>query len=472
MNNRLSKREELLDEEEEDFEANYPFTPAISNQSRIICEMNKQDPIYIRYQKYLDEREKKLKDMRQLKKREENAKIKKFLMIRNKQNQSIDRDIYRDNKKWLDLKNDKIRQEQARKLRNEINDPNLTFRPKINSKSKDALKYKSFTARQNYFKQKKDKKQDELIRKLPVYSFKPSLNKKSLKMADKKRNKDMRRAASAMININRNRSKEKVNVEYVPLKTIKGGRNQLPMTTAETVKIREFESPAPRVKAFEVTAEKEISQPSEKKFESTKKSSRKSSRRRTSPSPSVGKSQKRISPSPSVGRSQNRASPSPSPNTYRSKQKRDKSQEPPKNEVSFSELKTSTMKPVLTNNNGEKMGDISVSPVRKLKRRRKKRKKRKALKAPEPEEKIREGTLDKTVKKKKKKRKKKKVKKVKVGDEFSRVDKESTKKKKKRKGKGKKKVKGNLEKTGNTYTSRNLNATPSRVESAILKDLG
>lgn len=172
-----------------------------------------------------------------------------------KRSASIDRDFYKDNQEWLEFKNAKIKQQQAVKLRRELTNPDLTFKPKINSRSKDLLKYHSFNERQFQFEKKKNEKQTQLIKQLPKYTFKPNLNKKSLKMAEKQRDTDLRRTASAVNNIRKKEGKNSVDVKFVALKTVKVNKKHLPINTTETLKENRYDSPEPRVQPFEAESE-------------------------------------------------------------------------------------------------------------------------------------------------------------------------------------------------------------------------
>lgn len=253
---KLNKRENMLDTQDEEFEKNYPFTPAISNHSRLICEMNKQEPIYVRYQEYLEEKKQKLDIIREQNKREEKLKAKNQMIkkSRKRSKDDIERDFYKDNQNWIEKRNKKIKEQMAQKLRQEVSDPNLTFKPRINSKSKEILKYKTFHERQEHYQRKKSKKQLRTIMALPTYKFKPNLNKNSLVIAEKKRDSFMKKKDNRLSLVKNNENEEKkLDLKFSGQKTVKVNKNEF--SRKGSVVFNENQFVSPKIKKFEEKTE-------------------------------------------------------------------------------------------------------------------------------------------------------------------------------------------------------------------------
>lgn len=429
---RLANKEDILDTQDEDFEKNYPFTPAISNQSRLICKMNKQEPIYVRYQEYLDEKNKKLEEIREEKKRREKAEAKTQMATNRKRRRSkddIDRDFYKDNKDWLEKKNRKIKNQVAQKLRREVTDPNLTFKPRINSRSKDILRDKNFEERQRIYRKKKDKKQLKTIMALPTYKFKPNLNKNSLAMASKSRDGSLRRTSSAIMGKNRKTSKKtnKLDVKFSGQKTVKVSKNELSKDEKDTLRPSNLESP--RVQAFDDDINPyEIYHFNKALTQKKERGPMFSSIRGTSNPPSTIRENATF---------------------YNSATREEAPREPLAEKITIEDMNVSfsnknSKSSIILPRSSAPIDQRFGSPPKKLtKRRKKKRTTKKRTRSPV-----------KTAKKKRKKTKKKKRLSVVGSKGFSRVREEEGKKKKKKKKKTKRKI-------GNSYSSK----TPMRLRS-------
>ena len=115
-----------------------PFAPAISNNSRILMVHKRVQPLEDRFPGILKEKKNKLEEARRLREDEELKEVQDFVHIRRqKQEKTLGasakpRDVYKENKAWHERKLSKINEQIADKLESEINDQNLTFKPRVN----------------------------------------------------------------------------------------------------------------------------------------------------------------------------------------------------------------------------------------------------------------------------------------------------------------------------------------------------
>lgn len=188
---------DFQDENEEPNPREFKHTPYITNNSRAIVKELGIVPIYTRYEQELKNKKRKLEGLREDKKLKENAKINALKKIQKKRRYEklgeIDYlkfgqdNFYHENIKWYEMKENKIKNLIADRIKNQVHDQNLTFKPRINERSRDVLADKTFQERQEHFEKRKLVKQVELMKKLPIYTFKPNLNKESLKIAERKK---------------------------------------------------------------------------------------------------------------------------------------------------------------------------------------------------------------------------------------------------------------------------------------------
>ena len=102
--------EERQDDEEEDFEENHPFTPALTNNSRRINEMKNIPPIHLRYQNELNKKEQNIQKLKEQERRRHQLKLSSKRRNRSKDDfhRSEPKDFYQSDMDWLEKKNRKL----------------------------------------------------------------------------------------------------------------------------------------------------------------------------------------------------------------------------------------------------------------------------------------------------------------------------------------------------------------------------
>lgn len=92
----------------------------------------------------------------------------------------------------------------AEKLETELNNENLTFKPQLNKGVKSKFEGTSFLQRQKIFQKRKNENQEKLEKSENLkMSFKPKLNKKSLKLAEKRQKADKENIANFKLEFKR-----------------------------------------------------------------------------------------------------------------------------------------------------------------------------------------------------------------------------------------------------------------------------
>ena len=251
MTNTARKREELLDYEQAQFDDKFPFTPAISNFSRELCLRNPKRPLFQRYEQELKEKKERLGELKEFKEIKQTLEDKAIEREVRKRREKIlgtadekmlkRRDVHKDNEIWYQNKVQKNNDKIAQKLEAEISDANCTFKPKINKISRDTLKDTTFNQRQSFYQRRRHQKKRELLQSLPKYTFKPSLNRQSIKMASQSRgHKENRFRGNKGIKVEFTTSKINIKSHTALIKEIPYGEVMLPISKSRS------RTPSPR----------------------------------------------------------------------------------------------------------------------------------------------------------------------------------------------------------------------------------
>lgn len=200
---KTKKNNPFFTTDSEDYENEEPnpnrhtFAPSITNASREIVRKLKIPRLENRYNEELKKKQQRLDYLRQSQKLKEDARMKRVedaQMRRRKKKlgsldyNNLDQDhFYKENIKWVEMRENRIRMKQACKMKDEIFDENLTFKPKINRKSIDILKERNDKQqRRKYFNNRREMRKNSLMKSVPKYPYKPNINKKSMKIMERK----------------------------------------------------------------------------------------------------------------------------------------------------------------------------------------------------------------------------------------------------------------------------------------------
>ena len=199
MENMMLRREieaeKAEDRKEEDFEQNYPFTPLLSNQTRLINNRIKRDPIYVRYNAEIKSKNHKIARLKKEQIQREKEEIDETRYPRRRKNSRsrsvrhpTEKDFYTTTKEWAEKKQAKIRAQRAQKMHDEVvMEHKMAFKPKINQKSREILRGKSRRERKNYQDQRRSRRIEKLRKSMPQFDFKPQLNKRSMSISHLKK---------------------------------------------------------------------------------------------------------------------------------------------------------------------------------------------------------------------------------------------------------------------------------------------
>ena len=196
------RREEMKSLQIDQIDSMCPFTPAISNHSRMISRRQNKLPLYERYDQEIKEQNQRLSSLRKSEQKRRSTEVKKRRHLvdkRRKKNLGKDyrsrskrRDVYKENAEWYELKMRKIGDKKLRKLNREVFDKNLTFKPRINNSSRSILKEMSFDQRQSYYQNKRRRNGEKVANSREKYTFKPNLNRRSLRISSSRKVQEKR----------------------------------------------------------------------------------------------------------------------------------------------------------------------------------------------------------------------------------------------------------------------------------------
>lgn len=206
---RETLKERLIDDKEMRIEEECPFVPAISNNSRAICERKNLKPVHERYDDEIRAKKKRVEELKatldKQKQEQEDKENTKYFQTTGKKY----KDTYKNNYAWYTRKNQKIVEEQVRKLEDTLNEKE--HRPVLNPKSTNLMEGTSFVERQENFNKRREGRKKELERKTNNFSHSPNLNKNSIKIAEQLKKKQL---IKTMINqIEENEEKYKKETE-------------------------------------------------------------------------------------------------------------------------------------------------------------------------------------------------------------------------------------------------------------------
>lgn len=180
--NKTMTLERLREEKDDKLEDECPFVPAISNNSRAICDRKKLKPVQERYQEEIVAKKNRIKELQtrinQQKVDQEEKENQKSIHPQGKKF----RDTYKYNVAWYEKKNQKIVDEQVKRLEETLKEKEHI--PNVNHKSLKAMAGTKFEDRQENYNKRRKLKIQEIERKTTTYSHSPSINKKSAKMVD------------------------------------------------------------------------------------------------------------------------------------------------------------------------------------------------------------------------------------------------------------------------------------------------
>lgn len=180
--NKTMTLERLREEKDDKMEDECPFVPAISNNSRAICDRKKLKPVQDRYQDEIAAKKNRIKELQnritQQRSDQEEKENQKTIHPQGKKF----RDTYKHNVAWYEKKNQKIVDEQVKRLEESLKEKE--HKPHVNHKSIKAMAGTNFEDRQENYNKRRQVKIQEIERKTTTYSHSPSINKKSVKMVD------------------------------------------------------------------------------------------------------------------------------------------------------------------------------------------------------------------------------------------------------------------------------------------------
>lgn len=196
INKKISKIEKLKTDRIETTLKTCTFTPLLSNHSRKICKEKQKEPIYRRYKK---EHRKKMRKIEEERVKRIEEVMKAMLKPKNsiaKENTEEEiptlekkKDMYTEGKEWLQRRKEKLLEIRSKEIEKNFEDDQLLYTPRINKKSKSAIKI-GFDKRQEiYMKRKTVNKKSIEKKELEKFAFKPKINEKSMKIANKRKRK-------------------------------------------------------------------------------------------------------------------------------------------------------------------------------------------------------------------------------------------------------------------------------------------
>lgn len=187
LTNKQSNLERLQEEHEEEIDEKCPFVPAISNNSRAICEKKKIKPVYDRYEEELKAKKKRMEELKSQLDRQKSEQEEKENTQASRTGGKKYSDTYKHNIAWYNKKTQKIVEEQVKRLEEALQEKE--HKPQVNAKSIKAMEGTNFEERQQVFHKRIENKRKELERKANNFSHSPNINQKSVKMAEKSKQK-------------------------------------------------------------------------------------------------------------------------------------------------------------------------------------------------------------------------------------------------------------------------------------------
>lgn len=179
----------LAEQIEEERDEKCPFVPAISNNSRALCDKMKLKPVQERYDDEIKAKKQRIEQLKTQIEKQKEEKEEQDIGPRKDTTGKKYHDVYKQSVAWYNKKTQKIVEEQVKKLETALQEKE--HKPQVNNRSMKAMEGTTFQERQHSFTKRVENHRKELDKKAHNYSHSPNINKNSVKIAEMAKKKKL-----------------------------------------------------------------------------------------------------------------------------------------------------------------------------------------------------------------------------------------------------------------------------------------